>query len=66
MGPIDPRTEALRNRLRIATDKLAVRIQKLKDAVASGGMTPETEAAFAQIIAELEAMGVDPNDPVPA
>lgn len=49
-----------------ATNKIAARIQKLTDAVAaSGTLTPEDKVAFEKVVADLEALGADPANPVP-
>lgn len=60
-------------RVNLATNKLAERIRDLKqavtDAVAAGGATKEQEAEFQteldSIATGLEAMGADPNNPLP-
>lgn len=53
-----------------ATNKIAARIQALIDKLASGGLTPaeeaEVQAGLAAAVAQLEALGADPENPVPA
>ena len=49
--------------LNAATDTIAARIQALKDAV--GSFSPEQEAELNAIVADLNALGADPANPVP-
>ena len=61
--------QALVARLDTATNSVAATLQTLRDQIADGGLTKEQEAAaIANLdgaIARLEALGADPNNPVP-
>lgn len=59
---VDPKIAALIVKFDDATNVIAARIQKLID---SGGLSPESEAALVAEVAKLEALGQDPNNPVP-
>lgn len=59
---VDPKVAALIVKFDDATNLIAARIQKLIDA---GGLSPESEAALQNEVAKLEALGQDPNNPVP-
>jgi hypothetical protein len=52
-----------------ATSQIAARLKRLSDQISAGGMTPDEEAqAVAQLNAAasaLEAMGKEPENPVP-
>lgn len=60
---VDPVIAALIEKFDAATNKIAARIQKLIDA---GGLSVESVAALEAEVAKLEALGADPNNPVPA
>lgn len=53
-----------------ATNAIAARIQKLLDIIAAGGMTDAEEAqvkaGLEAAITQLQALGQDPQNPVPA
>jgi hypothetical protein len=61
--------DALIERLNAATNKLAATLKDLRDQLAAGGLTQEQEAAAVakldSAIASLEAMGADPQQPIP-
>lgn len=61
--------DALVSRLDAASNKLAATLQELRDKLAAGGMTAEEEAAAVATldnsIKALEALGADPENPVP-
>ena len=59
---VDPKVAALIVKFDDATNLIAARIQKLIDA---GGLSPESEAALTAEVQKLEALGADPNNPVP-
>lgn len=59
---VDPKIAALCEQFDTATNAIAVRIQKLIDA---GGLSPESEAALTSEVAKLNALGKDPENPVP-
>ena len=61
--PVDPKVAEIIKKFDVATDAIAARIQKYID---TGGMNAETEAALTAEVAKLEALGRDPNDPIPA
>ncbi|MGH3940694.1 MAG: hypothetical protein ACRDTG_19070 [Pseudonocardiaceae bacterium] len=50
-------------RLDIATNRIAEKLQELRDRVAQGDA--DIAAQFEPLITELEQMGTDPTDPVP-
>lgn len=56
-------TDEVIARLNTATTRIAARLQALVEQVA--GNDTATAAKFEPLIAELEAMGTDPVDPVP-
>lgn len=62
--------DALIGRFDAATNKVAETLKKLRDEIATGGLTAEAEARIAAkldvSIAALEALGADTTDPVPA
>ena len=60
---VDPKVAALITEFDQATDKIASRIQKLIDA---GGLSAESQAALQAEADKLNALGQDPNNPVPA
>ena len=53
-----------------ATNAIAARIQKLLEIINAGGMTEaqeaEVKAGLEAAVAQLQALGQDPSDPVPA
>ncbi len=59
---IDPKIAEIIVQFRDATNKVAERIQKLIDA---GGLSPESEAALRAEVTNLQALGNDPNNPIP-
>jgi hypothetical protein len=60
---------ALVTRLDAATNAVAATLQSLRDQIADGGLTKEQEAAAVAsldgAIARLEALGANPENPVP-
>jgi len=57
---------AFRLRMLAATNELAADLKALRDKIAAGTpLTPEDVAALDGIATQLEAMGVDPEDPIP-
>jgi hypothetical protein len=54
------------DKLDSATTKVAAELKKLRDVLASGtAATPEEMARFDALVANLEAIGTDPNEPLP-
>ena len=60
---VDSKIAALITQFDNATDKIAARIQRLIDA---GGLSPESQSALSAEVAKLEALGQDPENPVPS
>jgi hypothetical protein len=57
---------AFRLRVEAATNELASDLKALRDKIAAGTpLTPEDMASLDGIATQLEAMGVDPADPIP-
>lgn len=56
-------TDEIITRLNTATSTIATKLQELRDQVA--GLDPAIAAKFEPLVAELEAMGTNPADPVP-
>jgi hypothetical protein len=59
---VDPKVAALIAQFDAATDKIAARIQKLIDA---GGLSAESQAALQSEVDKLNALGQDPENPIP-
>jgi hypothetical protein len=59
---VDPKIAEIITRFDTATDAIAARIMKL---IAAGGLSPESESALRAEVAKLEALGKDPENPVP-
>lgn len=58
--------EQLIGRFDAATNTVAAKLQALKDKVAAGELTQdEIAAALGQEVADLEAIGRDPENPIP-
>lgn len=57
-------TDEIVTRLNDATSRIAAKLQALVDEVAGGDAA--IAAKFEPVVTELEAMGADPADPVPA
>ena len=64
---LDAATQALIDRLNVATSKIAARIQAFIDnATKVGSATAaEIDAALSPIADQLDTMGTDPTNPVP-
>jgi len=63
---ISDKEQKLLDRFDAATTKIAAELKDLKDQVKnSGASTDEIDAAFDAKIAQLEALGSDPNQPIP-
>jgi len=60
---VDPKVAALITEFDTATDKIATRIQNLINA---GGLSADSSAALQAEVDKLNALGQDPNNPVPA
>lgn len=62
-------TRAVIDRLNTATNKIAARLTKLAEQIATGGMSAADEAAAVTelnaLAANLEGMGTDPDAPIP-
>lgn len=59
---IDPKVAQIISQFDAATDAIAARIQRLIDA---GGLSPDSEAALTAEVTKLQALGKDPEVPVP-
>lgn len=66
MAAISEAVRALTARLDAATTELAADFKELRDAATDRPLNAEELAAFDTRIATLEAMGKDPENPVPA
>lgn len=62
--PVSPAVAALIAQFDDATNKIAARIQKFIDS--SGSLSAEDSAALSAEVTKLQALGADPNNPVPA
>lgn len=60
---VDPKVAALITEFDTATDAIAARIQRLIDA---GGLNADSQAALQAEVDKLNALGQDPQNPVPA
>lgn len=60
---VDPKVSALITEFDQATDKIAARIQRI---IENGSLNAESQAALQSEVDKLNALGQDPNNPVPA
>lgn len=60
---VDPKVAALITEFDTATDAIAARIQRLINA---GGLNADSQAALQAEVDKLNALGQDPQNPVPA
>lgn len=56
---VDPKIAEIASLMDAATNAIAARIQRLIDA---GGLSPESEAVLRAEVANLQALGQDPNN----
>lgn len=61
--PVSADSQAIITAIDNATNAIAARIQALVNA--QGSMSADDKAAFQAEIAKLQALGADPNNPVP-
>lgn len=61
--------DVLRDQINAATNKIAEKIADLTEQLKAGGLTPDEEAAifadFEAVVATLEGIAADPENPVP-
>ncbi len=65
--PVSPQVQAIADRLNAATNNISAVLSSLRAQIAAGTpLSPEDLALFDAQIAQLDALGTDPNNPVPA
>jgi len=63
---VSAQIQAFSERVNLATNELAADLQALRDKIAAGtALTPEDVAVLDGIATQLEAMGKDPENPIP-
>lgn len=65
-GVMNEKITQLSQRLDAATNEIAKDLQALRDAIANNTVSEEQLTALDSTITRLEAMGQDPENPVPA
>jgi predicted PurR-regulated permease PerM len=69
MATVKEQFDALNTRLNEATNRIAERLEALEETVQNMGLTAEQEqqilATTEPLIAQLEALGRDPENPIP-
>lgn len=61
---VSAQIQAFSDRVNLATNEIASDLKALRDKIAAGGLGPDDLAVLDGIASKLEAMGVDPENPV--